>query len=559
MTARQGFARFGRRLAIVLSVPAFVALAANHLSVVDDAYITMRYAQHWLETGQLTWHIGLPMVDGYTSLAHVWMLALGGWLGLDLVDVNSGLNLLAFVGILAVYGLACRQLGLVGWSCVAGLYVIVLNSGFAFWVTGGLDGVLWTLRIFVTYLECERCLAAGRFRLSLLVALLAIIVTRPEGTFVALAVAAYVLGYLLSHRRVSARQITLHVFVLVASILTLYGWRLETYGHLFPNAFYAKDAATRWIKVQTGLRYLMVWMAFYGGVLVFAVFAHIKRSFFENTRAYFIVGLVLIIILEGGDPQPQMRFFLPVVPLLALHVAALLQSSAMGMRALVGALGVFSIVVQFTGKEPWRNVYPLNEDTRVVDLLAPVRPLSMLTGGLANLWAGEWPLWHGNYEHWNAEASRHLAGLLRPDVMVASTDVGALAYFSRLQILDAQCLNDREIAHFRKPRGFANVWGVEHWERAVARGVDVIVPGFLQYVDLRLTDLRIGELSDAQWTRLFTRPLPGLFERVRETFTCVSVEDPRQHGRYLNLLVRREQLAHVWRTSPPGLSTADCR
>jgi hypothetical protein len=265
-----------------------------------------------------------------------------------------------------------------------------------------------------------------------------------------------------------------------------------------------------------------------------------------------------MVVMEGGDPQQQMRFFLPVVPLLALHVAALLQNAPVGTRALVGVLIGLSLVARFSGKEPWHDVFPLNSDTRVEELMSPVRPLTVVARGLHNLWTGRWPLRTSNYEHWNADASQRLGELLRPGIRVAATDVGALAYFSRLEILDAQGLNDREIAHLPKRAGLTNVWGVDHWEIAIARGAEVIVPGFLHYVDLRLTDLRAGELTDEQWTRLFTRPLPRLFGLIRGAFTCVSIEDPLGSGRYLNLLVRKDQRARVWRTPPAGLSAADC-
>jgi hypothetical protein len=556
--------RLWQLLAILVSIPVFVMLAANHLSMVDDAYITMRYAQHWLETGKLTWHVGLPMVDGYTSLAHVCLLAIGGRLGFDLVDVNAYLNLASFLGILIVYGLACRQQAVTGWPSVAGLYVIVLNSSFAFWVTGGLDGLLWALGTFVTYIECERSLADGRFRARLVMALLTIVLIRPEGTFIALGVTVYVLSYVLRHQAPTLWRIALPALIVAVGIAALYAWRLDTYGHLFPNAFYAKNSASRWSKVQTGLRYLMLWFSFYGGVLGLSIFIGLKRSFFENTRVYFILGLVLMVVVEGGDPHQQMRFFLPVVPLLALHVAAVLQNAPIGQngpigtRVLVGVLVCLSLVARFSGKEPWQDVFPLNSDTRVEELMSPTRPATAIAVGLRNLWSGEWPLRKSNYEHWNAAASRRLGELLRPGLRVAATDVGALAYFSHLEILDAQGLNDREIAHLPKPVGLANLWGVEHWEIAVARGIDVIVPGFLRYVDVRLTDLRVDELTEKEWDHLFTRPLPELFVSIRGTFTCVSVEDPHHSGRYLNLLVRREHIARVWRMPPMGVSTADC-
>jgi hypothetical protein len=336
---------------------------------------------------------------------------------------------------------------------------------------------LWALGVFVTYLECERSLADGRFRGPFVLALLAIVVIRPEGTFIALGVTAYVLLYLVRSQALSLCRAVLPTLIVVVGIAALYAWRLETYGHLFPNAFYAKDSASRLSKVRTGVRYLLLWMSFYGGVLGFSIFIELKRSFFANTRVYFVLGLVVMVVAEGGDPQQQMRFFLPVVPLLALHVAALLQNGPVGTRALVGVLIGFSVAVQFVGKEPWHDVFPLNVDTRVEELTSPVRPVTLTVKGLRNLSTGAWPLRASNYEHWSGDANQRLGELLRPGTRVAASDVGALAYFSRLEILDAQGLNDREIAHLPKRASLTNVWGVDHWEVAIARGADVILLG----------------------------------------------------------------------------------
>src|SRR5437899_4088588 len=104
-----------------LALPLFAIFAANHRGIVDDAFITFRYAQHWVETGRLTWHIGLPMVDGYTSLAHVMLIALGIRLGFDPITFNSCLNLVCVLGILAIHFLLCRLFHVESWGRIIGL------------------------------------------------------------------------------------------------------------------------------------------------------------------------------------------------------------------------------------------------------------------------------------------------------------------------------------------------------------------------------------------------------------------------------------------------------
>jgi hypothetical protein len=540
------------------ALPLFAIFAATHRQIVDDAFITFRYAQHWVETGRLTWHIGLPMVDGYTSLAHVVLIAVGIRLGFDPITFNACLNLGCVLGILAVYSCLCRLFHVGSWGRIVGLYLIVMNSGLAFWVSGGLDGLLWSLGVATIYLCFETSLARERFTGPLACSMLGLLLIRPEGTFIVIGLLLYLLAYLQRTDRLGWPALAPWLGLVMAGIIALYTWRLITYGHLLPNTFYAKGAASQWIKLGTGGRYLWLWFAFYGGVLGLSIFINLRRSLFANARAYFVLGYLLLVALEGGDPQQQMRFLLPLVPLLSLQVACVWNDGAFDKRVLVSVLAIMYAVQQFNGKEPWRNVWPLNESTRVEAFVSGGHPLRAVAAGVGAIGTGEWPLRGSNYEQWNAPAARHLARLLRDDVAIAATDVGALAYYSKLPVLDVQGLNHKAIAHLPKPAGFANVWGIEHWEVVLDADVDVIILGYLQYSRFKLTDLRIGALTEEQWVELFTRRLEYPFDRIAEKYICASVPDRDNGPRYLNFLIRRKGIDQLWRSRPSGVAIGEC-
>src|SRR5262249_576503 len=313
-----------------------------------------------------------------------------------------------------------------------------------------------------------------------------------------------------------------------------------------------------WIKLGTGGRYVWLWFAFYGGVLGLSIFINLRRSLFANTLAYFVLGYVLLVALEGGDPQQQMRFLLPLVPLLGLQVASVWNDGAFDKRVLVAVLAVIYAVQQFSGKEPWRNVWPLNESTPVEAFVSGGNPLRAVVAGIEAIASDEWPLRGSNYEQWNAPAARHLARLLRDDVSIAATDVGALAYYSKLPVLDVQGLNHKAIAHLPKPPGFANAWGVEHWEVVFDADIDVIILGYLQYSRIKLTDERIRTLTEEEWVRLSTRRLEYPFDRIAEKYICASVPDRDNGGRYLNFMISRKRIDQVWRSRPSALSIAEC-
>jgi len=497
------------------------------------------------------------MVDGYTSLAHVMLIALGIRLGFDPITFNSCLNLMCVLGILVTYLLLCRLFHVESWGRIIGLYLIVMNSGLAFWVSGGLDGLLWSLGVATVYLCFEVSLARERLTGPLAWSMLAVVLIRPEGTFIVIGLLLYLLAYL---RRIGRLGWWLAPWLglVVAGIAGLYVWRLATYGHLFPNAFYAKAAASQWIKLGNGVRYLWLWFAAYGGVLGLSIFMNLRRSIFANTRAYFVLGYLALVALEGGDPQQQMRFLLPLAPLLALQVGSVWTDGAFDRRVLVSVIAVIYAVQQFNGKEPWHKVWPLNPSTRVEEIVSGGSPLRAVVAGVGAIGSGKWPLRATNYEQWNARPARHLAQLLGDDVSIAATDVGALAYYSRLPIHDVQGLNHKAIAHLAKPPGLANVWGVEHWEVVLDADVDAIILGYLQYSNIKLTDERIGKLTEEQWRELFTRRLEYPFDRIADKYVCASVPDRDQGRRYLNFMISRKRIDRVWRSQPSAVSIGEC-
>ncbi|HCP84004.1 MAG TPA: hypothetical protein DIT88_06335, partial [Planctomycetaceae bacterium] len=50
----------------------------------DDAYITLRYAQNWIDGNGLTWNVNEKPVEGFTSFLHLACLSVLGIVGMDL-------------------------------------------------------------------------------------------------------------------------------------------------------------------------------------------------------------------------------------------------------------------------------------------------------------------------------------------------------------------------------------------------------------------------------------------------------------------------------------------
>ena len=64
----------------------------------DDAYITLRYSQNWLDGNGVNWNTG-ERVEGYTSFLHLALVSLLGLFQVDLVSASRMLGIACYGGI----------------------------------------------------------------------------------------------------------------------------------------------------------------------------------------------------------------------------------------------------------------------------------------------------------------------------------------------------------------------------------------------------------------------------------------------------------------------------
>jgi hypothetical protein len=69
--------------------------------VIDDTYITFRYARNLANGYGLVWNPGGEATQGYTNQLLVWLLAAGSRLGLPFLPLSHWLNAIGLGAILA--------------------------------------------------------------------------------------------------------------------------------------------------------------------------------------------------------------------------------------------------------------------------------------------------------------------------------------------------------------------------------------------------------------------------------------------------------------------------
>lgn len=413
-------------IAVILLVAAVVVFDlyryADHL--IDDTFISLRYARNWVEGHGLVFNPG-ERVEGYTNFTFVVLaailmrLGLGPVLGTKIVSAAAALATLWATARLEALGTR-RSTRLP----VAVLLLLPLEA-FLYWSVASFETMLFAALLTLAILRLIRESIDSRGHASaLLFALLAL--TRPEGSylFVLASAAALATDALRGEARVAARRHAVNFLLFACVVGPHLAWRFWYYGDLVPNTFRAKVTGGR-EQILTGLRHAgEVALAFpiHAAALLLAVplWRRIVRAGAHPSLV--IVPIVALaqsayVVGVGGDFMPFFRFFLPILPLLAVSIAWLLAALAAGsdearrwVSGALPALIVMAIVASHATEQSYR---------------AFVAHRTTVVGERTGAWLGE-----------------HLG----PDDLIAVNTAGAVPYFSGLPTIDMLGLTDAQIA-----------------------------------------------------------------------------------------------------------------
>ena len=385
--------------------------------LVDDAYITFRFVQQWVNGNGLVFNVG-ERVEGYYNFLWIVALAPFAWAGVDLVLAAKVLGVgCSLVALLLTWRFA-THLGMPG---IAAL-LMAASAPFAAWAMGGLETMLFAMLVVIAaYLFVREEEAARGGWSGLWFGLLAL--TRPEGLLYGGVAVLLRLWSLWQERRWPARRDWVRAALLIGIVVTYFAWRYNYYGYLLPNTVYAKSMGLHPRAPLEGFYYLYESVMALGGValIVLPVAMLLDQRRWHVAERYWLSAsgaLALFMLISGGDWMLFNRFAVHGLPLLFLAVeAGLVRLGQLWQRRWLLPL-VMSVLVAFALV---RSIEGVLISSRVL------QPSDQFGTAATYLAAQEWDT----------------------DDAIAVTDAGYLPYALPLdvRVIDMVGLTDGHIAH----------------------------------------------------------------------------------------------------------------
>ncbi|MEQ1507948.1 MAG: hypothetical protein ABMB14_37315 [Myxococcota bacterium] len=403
-----------RAAVLVAAIIGGAALAWSELSLVDDAFVSLRYAENLVSGDGLVWNPG-ERVLGITNFG--WTLALAAvhaatGVALPLVALGAcAVGWLGFVAAADRLGVAASDRPpVLGAGALVALHLVAVSFASTGLETATAAGLVTLGGALAVRADSGRAaaLAGAVFAAATLVRL-------DHGLWWAAAVFAVPWRWWPS---------------LVApglAVAVQLGWAWWTYGDPLPNTFYAKGVED-WRLGQGALYAWVFWVGSHGVVLIpLAVWG--LRSGGRFAR-YAVPGLILwhLYVAKIGGDFMLGRFLLVALPVVVVAADRAVAALAGGWRRTVAA-GLLAATV---GGVPM--LAPREERWLLCDE-GTVYPITRLS-----------PL---RIEHHSFDIGRELRAWFTDrdvDVVLAANGIGMVGFYSRQPLIDLLGLTDRRVA-----------------------------------------------------------------------------------------------------------------
>ena len=475
--------------AVFIGRTSFRVSGRQFFTLIDDAMISMRYAQHLGQGSGLLWNIGEPPIQGFTNPG--WMLVMALLHAVAIPQSSISLAVMAVSAAILLANAVVVQricLAIDPAARVAPLFAAAATAFYfplVFWSLRGMEVGLLALLVDLAVLAALHAKTKPGRAVGAGLLLAAAVFVRLD----AIAQAAIVLAYFFA-TRVGRRHAWLSASILAATLIAILLFQWAYFGDALPNTYYLKlaggaiDARIKHgalVFIQYGLRDVII-------LSLVAMVGFWRFRELRNPEALLLAGLFAVqcaySIWVGGDyAEPEVdsanRFIAQGVPALIILSAMVIERSLSG-----GSHGA-----------------------RLTS--APCFAALSLAGGAIVLMSGvPWYRWvQDNAPLLRSDIRRVRAGLAiaaytSPDAVIAVHAAGQIPYYSERKSIDLLGLNDAVIA--RGPRRTNFYPGHDKWdyEYSIAQQQpDLIADNWIRLADYMRGRSDYKKLANGMYVR----------------------------------------------------------
>lgn len=444
---------------IVLLLPlAFFFYAVWQLwpHTLDDAYISFQYAKQWIAGNGWVFVPG-QRVEGFSNPLWVLILSIGGKVGLPIVSLAK------------IFGVLCGGLSIIltyllvaQWSDRASkkrastshsqlpfapflaTSLLAIHPGFAYYAVAGLETALFTFLVLLGVFLHVRNIRQGTSSAKPYIPFALAAITRPEGPLFLIVLFVHRLWLRKRSTKQQSNPWKQELVPMLKACCVPAGYllfRVVYYKDILPNTYYAKPGqiSEKW---GASLQYIKSFLVYHAttssleknvltlltGTLalllgLYAVFLLLRSGVMKATQdisaplALFASGYSVFILYSGGDWMEHYRFFQPILPLLYIGVG-------LGFIGLAGTWRALSILLLTIGllshtehaSQFWSD---LNRN-RLID--------------------------HAHRSQNNVKMAHWLNKNLPKGASIVTDEIGAVGYFTHLNVMDQWGLVDKKVA-----------------------------------------------------------------------------------------------------------------
>lgn len=416
-----------------LALGLLALLAWFNRFILDDAFISFRYAYNLAHGYGLVWNIG-ERVEGYTNFLWTMIMTIPMIFNWEPILFSYLVGIGLFV--LSLWFTYKTALLISNSQKLAFFSMFFLGTCYSFsaYATSGLETQLQACLSVVVTLLILKVILKGLWQPKYLLGisfLSALAMLTRLDSVVILVVPYLVAGFYLFKAQTDAltKAKRLAFLCLPAAIILglWFVWKIWFYGDILPNTFYAK--AISQASFIRGLYY--VYLFFFSYLLIPFIFLFLTFSRkIIRAKGLLVVSLqtilwFLYVVKVGGDYM-EFRFIVPILPLFFIIVSSLIFSFVKSREVKVAL-----VLLIFVGSLHHFFTFGLSSYTGSIETIRDLRQ--------SDDWGKNWP---------KIELGKLLGKAFNnnSDIKISVTAAGAVPYYSRLTTTDMFGLNDKWVA-----------------------------------------------------------------------------------------------------------------